>query len=98
MSPLGSRGAAPHRKRAPCPTRAPPRRPAHSRQKESRMPPRTSDDRNDDRPVLQTSGYKNGEPTRICPHCGKEKPLSEFGYRRMEDGEVRNQSWCKDCR
>ena len=38
---------------------------------------------------------------RICPHCGKEKPLSDFGYRKMkkgENGQVRNQSWCKDCR
>ena len=38
------------------------------------------------------------EPTRICPKCKQEKPLSEFGFRQMENGEIRNQSWCKDCR
>ena len=47
---------------------------------------------------LHTHGYNGSEPTRICPHCGKEKPLSEFGFRKMESGEIRNQSWCKDCR
>lgn len=36
--------------------------------------------------------------TRICPGCGKEKKLSEFGYRTMENGEIRHQSWCKECR
>lgn len=33
-----------------------------------------------------------------APHCGKEKPLSEFGFRNMGNGEIRNQSWCKECR
>ena len=56
---------------------------------------------NKQRPIIQSSGYNGSEPTRICPHCGKEKPLSDFGYRKMkkgENGQVRNQSWCKDCR
>ena len=35
---------------------------------------------------------------KFCPHCGQEKPLSEFGYRDMGKGKIRNQSWCKDCR
>lgn len=41
-----------------------------------------------------------GGGTRVCPNCGEEKPISEFGYRRMKpgDGEIRNQSWCKECR
>lgn len=38
---------------------------------------------NDKRPVIQTQGYNGSEPTRMCPHCGKEKPLSDFGYRNM---------------
>lgn len=53
---------------------------------------------NQERPIVQTHGYNGSEPTRICPHCGQEKPLSDFGFRRMENGEIRNQSWCKDCR
>ena len=55
---------------------------------------------NKNNPILQTSGYNGSEPTRVCPHCETEKPLSEFGYRNMGDAKqtVRNQSWCKDCR
>lgn len=54
--------------------------------------------KNDKRPVIQSSGYNGSEPTRICPKCGKEKPIKDFGYRKMESGQVRNQSWCKNCR
>ena len=56
---------------------------------------------NKKRPIIQSNGYNGHEPTRICPHCGKEKPLSDFGFRKMKsetDGEIRNQSWCKECR
>ena len=53
---------------------------------------------NDKKPKLQTSGYNGSEPTRVCPHCGKEKPLSAFGFRDMGEGNIRNQSWCKNCR
>ena len=56
---------------------------------------------NNKKPKLQTSGYNGSEPTRIYPHCGEEKPLSDFGYRNMgekQGNEIRNQSWCKDCR
>ena len=53
---------------------------------------------NSERPIIQSSGYNGSEPTRICPNCGEEKPLSDFGFRNMGDGEIRNQSWCKDCR
>ena len=53
---------------------------------------------NDKRPVIQTQGYNGSEPTRMCPHCGKEKPRSDFGYRNMGNDTIRNQSRCKDCR
>lgn len=28
---------------------------------------------NNQRPKIQSNGYNGSEPTRICPHCGKEK-------------------------
>lgn len=31
--------------------------------------------KNDKRPVIQSSGYNGSEPTRICPKCGKKKQL-----------------------
>ncbi len=46
----------------------------------------------------------DGEAYRKCPNCGQEKPIDEFGLRRMkgqgEDGSdlITNQSWCRDCR
>lgn len=48
--------------------------------------------------IVQGSGYNGSEPTRICPHCGKEKPISDFGFRDMGNGTIRNQPWCKECR
>lgn len=48
--------------------------------------------------TINASGYNGSEPIRECPNCGEEKPLSDFGYRDMGDGNIRNQSWCKECR
>lgn len=56
---------------------------------------------NIDRPIIQSNGYNGSEPTRICPHCKKEKPISDFGFRNMgekQNNQIRNQSWCKECR
>lgn len=36
--------------------------------------------------------------TLTCPHCGKTKPLREFGLRKMGNGAIRNCPWCKACR
>ena len=46
----------------------------------------------------------DGVVHRTCPHCKKQKPLKDFGLRRMagrgEDGSdlVTNQSCCRPCR
>jgi hypothetical protein len=36
--------------------------------------------------------------TLICLKCQKIRPLSQFGLRRMADGAIRNQPWCRSCR
>lgn len=34
----------------------------------------------------------------MCLKCKSLKPLSQFGLRKMADGAVRNQPWCRACR
>lgn len=36
--------------------------------------------------------------TLVCLKCHKMRPLSQFGLRRMADGAIRNQPWCRPCR
>ncbi len=36
--------------------------------------------------------------TLMCLKCHKMRPLSQFGLRRMADGSIRNQPWCRTCR
>jgi hypothetical protein len=36
--------------------------------------------------------------TLMCLKCSKMRPLSQFGLRRMADGAIRNQPWCRTCR
>ncbi|HSN90613.1 MAG TPA: hypothetical protein VLS93_05255 [Anaeromyxobacteraceae bacterium] len=36
--------------------------------------------------------------TLMCLKCQKMRPLAQFGLRRMADGAIRNQPWCKSCR
>src|SRR5437867_3363209 len=36
--------------------------------------------------------------TLMCLKCHKMRPLSQFGLRRMADGAIRNQPWCRSCR
>lgn len=33
-----------------------------------------------------------------CTHCRQWKPAASFGLRKMNDGKVRNQAQCKECR
>lgn len=36
--------------------------------------------------------------TLMCLKCHKMRPLVQFGLRRMADGAIRNQPWCRTCR
>src|SRR5690242_9554470 len=36
--------------------------------------------------------------TLLCLKCKKIRPLSQFGLRKMADGAIRNQPWCRACR
>ncbi len=36
--------------------------------------------------------------TLLCLKCRRMRPLAQFGLRRMADGAIRNQPWCRTCR
>lgn len=36
--------------------------------------------------------------TLMCLKCHRVKPLVQFGLRKMADGAIRNQPWCRACR
>src|SRR5512142_1890035 len=36
--------------------------------------------------------------TLMCLKCHKMRPLAQFGLRKMADGAIRNQPWCRACR
>jgi len=36
--------------------------------------------------------------TMMCLKCRTMKPLTMFGLRKMPDGAIRNQPWCRTCR
>ena len=36
--------------------------------------------------------------TMMCLKCRTVKPLTMFGLRKMADGAIRNQPWCRTCR
>ncbi len=36
--------------------------------------------------------------TMMCLKCRAMKPLTMFGLRKMADGAIRNQPWCRNCR
>ena len=36
--------------------------------------------------------------TLMCLKCHSMRPLAQFGLRKMADGAIRNQPWCRTCR
>ncbi len=36
--------------------------------------------------------------TMMCLKCRQMRPLNMFGLRKMADGAIRNQPWCRGCR
>lgn len=36
--------------------------------------------------------------TLMCLKCKTMRPLAQFGLRKMADGAIRNQPWCRTCR
>jgi hypothetical protein len=36
--------------------------------------------------------------TLMCLKCRQIRPLMQFGLRKMADGAIRNQPWCRTCR
>ena len=36
--------------------------------------------------------------TLMCLKCHHVRPLAQFGLRKMPDGAIRNQPWCRGCR
>ncbi len=36
--------------------------------------------------------------TLMCLKCRQIRPLMQFGLRKMADGAIRNQPWCRGCR
>ena len=36
--------------------------------------------------------------TLMCLKCRHVRPLAQFGLRKMPDGAIRNQPWCRTCR
>lgn len=47
--------------------------------------------------VSRLVGVRPGFLLKSCPRCARERPLESFGLRLIE-GELRDQSYCSDCR
>jgi len=70
---------------------------------ELRAARRPSDPGAPERPRRRRSSVYDAEGnevfiTLMCLKCHKMKPLGQFGLRRMADGAIRNQPWCRPCR
>jgi hypothetical protein len=61
----------------------------------------TTEDGSLNRSVYRTRG---GKQFKSCPRCSVKKgklvfhPLEEYGERKMENGDIVPQSWCRGCR
>jgi hypothetical protein len=56
-----------------------------------------------DKPKRRKTSIYDGEGnevfiTLMCLKCHQMRPLSQFGLRKMADGAIRNQPWCRPCR
>ena len=70
---------------------------------ESRAPARKRDPAAAPKPKRRRSSVYDAEGnevfiTLMCLKCHKMRPLSLFGLRKMADGAIRNQPWCRTCR
>ena len=66
----------------------------------SRPEPRKADG---EKPKRRKTSIYDGEGnevfiTLMCLKCHQMRPLSQFGLRKMADGAIRNQPWCRPCR
>ena len=57
----------------------------------------------DPKPKRRRSSVYDGDGnevfiTLMCLKCRRMRPLSQFGLRKMADGAIRNQPWCRPCR
>lgn len=67
-------------------------------------PPRKKRDPNDPaKPKRRRSAVYDADGSEVfitlmCLKCHKTRPLAQFGLRKMADGAIRNQPWCRSCR
>jgi len=69
----------------------------------ARPEPRPQTERGDLKPKRRRSSVYDADGnevfiTLMCLKCHKMRPLAQFGLRRMADGAIRNQPWCRTCR
>jgi hypothetical protein len=69
-------------------------RPAPARKRDAAAPPKPKRRRSS---VYDADGNEVFI-TLMCLKCHKMRPLSQFGLRKMADGAIRNQPWCRTCR
>lgn len=77
--------------------------PAISSREGTRPDPKSREARAQPKPRRRRSAVYDADGhevliTLMCLKCHKMRPLSQFGLRRMADGSIRNQPWCKACR